>query len=296
MIKNISMIGSLLAIVSMTDVDAMMYQVARGARFQNVASVSKATEALIAACMAKNHEQARECIDEGADINIAVGEKQTALMYAATNCCYYLAEAILQRGDANVNIVGANGNTALMCAVQTDYGKMVSLLLANNANVRVRGGGEKTALIVAAQHGYVRIAERILCSLFVPGRNSDMNRGEQSWMVNLQNAEGRTALMYAAINNHEGMVAFLMRSLSHIEITDNAGNTALTYARSNGNANIAGLINSGVNMYEDFFAEEDASQPITIFSITSVQKIDRYLQDNLQINFDGLLWGNGATE
>ena len=61
-------------------------------------------------------------------------------------------------------------------------------------------------------------------------------------VVNATNAEGWTALMYAAWNGHTKIVQLLMRNGADVEAKNSAGGTALAHAIRNGHREAARVL------------------------------------------------------
>lgn len=62
-----------------------------------------------------------------------------------------------------------------------------------------------------------------------------MVRGEP---VDVQDGQGRTALMMAAIADNETMIRLLLKYLARADVRDNIGNNAIGYAATHGNVSV----------------------------------------------------------
>lgn len=62
---------------------------------------------------------------------------------------------------------------------------------------------------------------------------------------NARNATGKTALIVAASQGHANIVMLLMENNATIDLKDKEGNTALSYAETNGFPEVAKLIKQG---------------------------------------------------
>lgn len=103
---------------------------------------------LIRACQKGNNEVASYLLNIVEDINIA-SEIGTALMVCAAKGNHSMARLLLEN-KANPNIKDADGNTALIYAVQFKKIELVELLLSYNADRKLRDNLGKTAFEYAA--------------------------------------------------------------------------------------------------------------------------------------------------
>lgn len=123
----------------------------------------------------------------------------------------------LKKG-CNVNEKDANGNTALIFAVNEGDLKMTKLLIDANADVNVKTNNGSIALMIAALKGYSGIVKLLIDA------NAD---------INAKSKEGETALMYAVGKNYIEVVKLLINANVDINAKSNNGCTALRYANNN---------------------------------------------------------------
>lgn len=133
------------------------------------------TELLFSAVKSNNLEQAKVCIELGADVNakskIKDANGETVLMIAAGEGYKDMAELLIKSG-ADINAQNNYGKTALMCAANGDnngrkgnyssYKDITELLVNSGADVNAKDDKGKTALILAAFDLRKDIAELLI--------------------------------------------------------------------------------------------------------------------------------------
>ncbi|XP_062515378.1 kinase D-interacting substrate of 220 kDa-like [Corticium candelabrum] len=122
------------------------------------------------------------------------------------------------KGDVNAR--DKDGNTLLMQACRKKKKEMVVLLLSKSADVNETGDCGWTALIVSA---IVRSEE--ITDLLLNVKDINVMKGDY-W--------GRTAIHYAAGNNHVTIVERLLSCSVPVDINDNDGCTPLLFAAWHG--------------------------------------------------------------
>lgn len=106
-----------------------------------------------------------------------------------------------------------------------------------------------TSLIIAADYGHIEVVKLLL--------NNNAN-------ITLQDTGGFTALIWAAVRNHENIVQYILGACTHIQgynnTQDKYGQTALTRASSKGFNNIVNILlnNKGVDINIVDIANESA--------------------------------------
>jgi hypothetical protein len=121
--------------------------------------LSPGPDPLPLAVLENNLEITHILIAAGTCVNTVEGAQ--ALMKAAKNGNFEIAQVLLDNG-ADINLrVWFRGNSALMEAAQNGQLKMVKLLLQNGAYVKFRNSEGKTALDLAEEAGYQEIADFI---------------------------------------------------------------------------------------------------------------------------------------
>ncbi|EFI26658.1 ankrin repeat containing protein [Coprinopsis cinerea okayama7 len=135
----------------------------------------------------------------GIDVNAAHRNGWTALMMASKYDHKEIVAMLLQSSGIRRDLTDADGCTALMYACDNDRAEIAKQLLRFSTDsaidVNTVNNDGDTALIMAARKGYGKVVEVIL---EVEGVDSEIM------------AKGRTALMEARENGHEGVVAKLV--------------------------------------------------------------------------------------
>jgi len=145
----------------------------------------------------------KKLLHYGADINVrnVFGKPPnrfslTPLIYAIIREKEDMVAILLERG-ADPNIAGQNDNKPLHVAVKSGQIEIVKLLLDGGADIDAVDKDGYTPLIMAALSGKADIAELLLA------RGAGINRSTNAYQV--------TALIYAALCGHKGVVDVLVR-------------------------------------------------------------------------------------
>ncbi|KAF0390364.1 serine/threonine-protein phosphatase 6 regulatory ankyrin repeat subunit B isoform X1 [Gigaspora margarita] len=125
--------------------------------------------------------------------------------------------------EANVEITDENNQTALHCAAENGYKKVVETLLINNAKVDATDINGKTPLHCAAENGHITVVETLM---------------KKNAKVDSTDSNGKTALHYAAENGHVTVVEALIENNANVNSTDNDHCTPLFYAAKNDYAKV----------------------------------------------------------
>lgn len=192
----------------------------------------------------------------------------TALIAASGGVAHISVVEHFLQSNANVNMKNADGETALMRAV--DRGRVVTAdkLLKAGADPNVRDNGGKTALM----HGILnetKERENIVAALLKAGAAVDIqdNEGMTALMqvmnlmhyydahrlasllfpykpkLDIQSKSGETALMFAAEAGDKKSVKLLLDAGADPHILDNENKNATQHAKENANDSEAKLIN-----------------------------------------------------
>lgn len=139
---------------------------------------------------------------------------------------------MLQEGF-DVNKTDQDGRTALMYAAFNGYTEIVKILLEKKAMVDIRDQGGKTALMFAASGPFPETVSLLL------DHQSNPNLADYQ--------EHFTALMYAAAEGQRENVKILLEGNADPLLRDADGDMALTFARNNGHAEVAEILNAYSN-------------------------------------------------
>lgn len=112
----------------------------------------------------------------------------TAFLRAAEKGNIDGLNSYLAREDADVNIIGDNGETALIEAVKNNQLTAVTLLLDQKANLKIKDNNELAAIHYAADRGYFEVLQLLV--------------EKDSTIVNDVSVRGWTALHLAARKGH----------------------------------------------------------------------------------------------
>jgi ankyrin repeat protein len=161
----------------------------------------------------KGHKEVVELlIKKGADINARDEYGWTPLVYACIH--KEIVEILLQNG-ADVNVKDESGKSVLMYAIECQCYEIANLLIEKGADVNVKSISGETALIIAT-----KIKEK-----------SDL----------LSDAFGLTKAFY---NYRKLIIKLLLEKGADVNVKDENGNTALTYALKNQDNEIVELLKS----------------------------------------------------
>lgn len=147
---------------------------------------------------------------------LALGSVKAQDIFAAarTNDTVQIAEYIQQGID--INQANAKGFTPLILAVYNNNAEAVNFLISNGAKVDAQDMSGNTALMGATFKGYVNMVDLLL------------NVGKAN--VNQVNANGASALIFAATFGQNEIVTKLLTAGADREIKDSRGKTAKDHA------------------------------------------------------------------
>lgn len=168
---------------------------------------------------------------------------------------------------ANINLQDAQGNTALIRAVQTNNQELTKMLISAYADLNIQNIRGETALILAAKFNDLEITNLLLKAKAQLNAQDRHSNTALLWAVkqnnlsiiniliaakanlNIQDSNGKTALFLAAEAANKKLVKILIDGRANLDIQENYGFTALHWACREGYDNIAKiLITSGANL------------------------------------------------
>lgn len=137
------------------------------------------------------------------------------------------AEAVTQTLETSIDVdmVDANGNTALMLASFNGHKAIVKLLLKANADVNKRNPAGRTALMFAATIDTPATVKLLLES----GAEVNAYDGEEQW----------TPLMFAAGEGHTAVVDILLDHKANPKWIDTDNDSAADFAQKRGHTELA---------------------------------------------------------
>jgi ankyrin repeat protein len=156
-------------------------------------------------------------------------ERMPALIAAASKGHARTVAALLKLG-ARAEVVDGEGRTALMHASESGNLEVMAALLDGGADVN---GGLPlgTPLVVAASSGKIAAVKLLL-----------QHHAEVDKPFRIEELEGVTALMAAAIEGKEDVVRLLVQAGADLEARNSGGATALDLARTAGKEGVAAFL------------------------------------------------------
>jgi len=178
-------------------------------------------------------EEARELIENGADVNSADQHGNSVLHIAAQNGRGAIVEDLILNG-ADVNKGNNHKNTALHLAAQNGWDEVAKhLLRAKRIKVNFKDLHANTAMHLAAQNGQIGVLEQLI---------------EAGANINEANAHRLAPLHLAVQNKWLDITRLLVQSGADLDFKDLIGNTPLHTAYHNSQTEIARyLVASGAN-------------------------------------------------
>lgn len=176
----------------------------------------------------------------GIDVNLQnTVSKRTALMWALylsidMGVIYKdvngVVQALLHRPETNMNLRDANGDTALLFAIEhmVRPSFITDILARNDTDINLQDSEGQTALHRAIIFRDTNIAVYLI------------NRS--TIQVNRQDSEGRTPLMLAVVYKNPRILKALLKQGADKSLQDAAGQTAIEYARKSKNEEILELL------------------------------------------------------
>ena len=154
------------------------------------------------------------------DVDVSIMENSkfsfsSGLLRAAENGINKAVQFLLEMG-VNIDNVDSNGRTALMLASKAGHEEIVETLLSARAN--------------GSQDGHSRVGQILLKGGADP---------------NIQEKDGRSALMYASQNGHSEVVQILLKGGADPNIQEKDGRSALMYASLNGHSEVVQILLKG---------------------------------------------------
>ena len=211
-----------------------------------------------------------ELLEDTLDVDSQDSLGNTAMMYAALEG-HHVVVAQLIEGGASVNVACHNGSNVLHKAALEGRADVVKVLL-NCADLDINAAdpsqGSRNALMLAAICGNADVAKHLL--------------GREDLRPNLQ--AGRTALMFAAINNQTEIVSNLLRD-PRVSINDQdaLGSTALMFGSYFGYTSVVeALLDAGADPEITDGAEDGGGTPILrAIDSNNISVVRLYLKRNV---------------
>jgi ankyrin repeat protein len=178
-------------------------------------------------------------LKHGADINIIQGGKNGfgPIHFAAQNGCVKILEALINHPTCNIELLNAEGDTALGVAAICNQAACVKFLLQKKAHASCIDKHGNTLLHNTAREGYIKSMRKLIPYLYR--------------VINTSNNNGFAPLHTAIIKGHIPCAQLLLTAGAKVGIKTKNGDTPLHYAASNNNVQgIELLLNHGACINE----------------------------------------------
>lgn len=175
--------------------------------------------ALLSAVGFSKSEVAYLLIQAGADLNISNRHGSSPLLEAAAARNEILFKHLLESG-AYINVKTKSGTTPLLLAVKNFSSSVVKICLEKDANVNDQNKFGHTPLIQAILEGKYGILDKVIMLT------------DAGAAVNIQQRDGNTAIMLAALKNQPTVINHLLDITPTVDINlaNNNGTTLLAIA------------------------------------------------------------------
>jgi uncharacterized protein len=169
-----------------------------------------------------------ELTDKPSPLAISNPEKESVLRNAALEGNLNETQKIISE-SISVNSKDPDGRTALMLAAFNGHTQLVEFLLMKGASLNVSDFSGRTALMYASTGPNADVVKILL------------ENGAEVNLVDLD--EQFSALMFAAAEGQLEVVKLLLQYKADKKLKDKDGDTAESFARSNGHIEVADFIN-----------------------------------------------------
>jgi ankyrin repeat protein len=192
---------------------------------------------------------------------------------AAMNGQVEAVQARIKKG-IDINAIGSNGETALMCAAYYGHISTIKVLIKAGANLDILSeedvtGVGKSALMVVASSYFATNRHEVIKVLVEGGAN-----------VNLQGQDGLTTLMWATMCGYTAAIEALIEVGADLNITDNNCNTAIMYAK-------ARKFDALVNLFKKAGASEEGLREIELIEACEqgdIKRVRNLIEMGVNIN------------
>lgn len=167
-----------------------------------------------------NEQSLNQWIQKGGDFNALTADGSSLLMLAIDQDCEACVQTLLKSG-INIHVVNQNGQSALSSAIISGDSDLAIELLNRGANLEsYTNPARYTLLMQAASTGQDKLVK------VISEKHPDM--------VNIQDNEGMTALMYSAKEGFLSTSEILIKKGSRKDLANKKGETASVLAKKFG--------------------------------------------------------------
>jgi len=150
----------------------------------------------------------------GAVIDLQSASLETPLANALKFMHFKVADYLIDKGGADINNVGANGNTPLTRSAFDGRLDTLRYCLDHGANLDHRTANGESSLLIALKSAHFKLAKLLL---------------ERGAHIDETDACGRTALMYGCMSKRQDIVAMALEEGANINLYDTWGLTPLMF-------------------------------------------------------------------
>ncbi len=233
---------------------------------------------------------------ETTDINAVDDNGNTALMYGAKQGYTMFVNDLLQQ-KASVNIQNNQGETALMLAAKGGYKETLDVLLKAGANAHLKDNTGKTAqdYVTTGKEDAAWVSDYVSAEKFLQASlsgNIDVVKEllEKGLPVNIQDKDGKTALMNAAVRGHREIIGILLENGADVNLKDKYGHTVLSKAMERGRQDLIDIL-----FKKKIDVQSDTEQQ-SLLLMQAIQKgqlhvVKMSLQNGVDVNFKSTAGG-----
>lgn len=200
------------------------------------------------------------------DLRVRDRHANTALHASAVRGRIPMMRTLIEQCKENLNVQNANGNTPLHDAVGWNHPEAIPVLLNAGADLCISNyeGGGMSPLSLAASRGRATMAQTLLEAHIAQGKSRFQDKGGMTPLhiaavfgleacaegivkqcpdvIDKTNRLGKTALHDAVERNLAGVVGVLIRHGADVNLRDNDGRTALSWATQRNNVEVARMV------------------------------------------------------
>jgi ankyrin repeat protein len=215
---------------------------------------------LVTAVKEQRNADVQHLLKEGADVDAALPDGATALLWAVHWNDLKVVEQLLMAG-AKVNAVQDLGVTPLILACENGSEPMVAALLAAGAEPNAVQENGTSPLMLAARGGSLTVVKALL------GRGAAIDATIP--------ATGQTALMWATAERHLDVMRELIASGANVRASSKTGFTPFLFATRNGDMDAAKvLIAAGVDINQ---RGSDGTHPLPLAIVSGRREFADFL-------------------